>query len=152
MSLSPEDLFEVLQTIWSTQLGLELDDDGQPSGLVTDSKDGLMTGTVQISGGFTGAVHLVCGRGVIRTAAAQMFSVPEDDLSNEDLRDALGELTNMVGGNVKTLLEGTEYISLPTVIEGSNYGIARLASDIVAEAQGVFENQPLHVVLLADQG
>lgn len=152
MSLTSGDLFEILQAIWSTQLGLELDEDGQSSDLVVDSEDGLMTGTVQISGGFTGAVHLVCGRGVIRTAAAQMFSVPEDDLSDEDLRDALGELTNMVGGNIKTLLAGTEYISLPTVIEGLNYGIARLASDIVAETQGSFENQPLQVVLLADQG
>lgn len=152
MSLTPGDLFEILQTIWSTQLGLELDDDEQPSDQVTGLKDGLMTGTVQISGGFTGAVHLVCGRGVIQAAAAEMFSVPEADLSNEDLRDALGELTNMVGGNIKTLLEGTEYISLPTVIEGSDYGIARLASDIVAEIQGSFKSQPLHVVLLADRG
>lgn len=152
MGLNSGDLFEILQTIWSTQLGLELDDPGQHSDRMIDSEDGLMTGTVQISGGFAGAVHLVCDRMVIRTAAATMFSVPENDLSDEDLRDALGELTNMVGGNIKTLLSGTEYISLPTVIEGSDYGIARLASDIVAQARGSFEKRSLQVIVLADRG
>lgn len=150
MSLTPGDLFEILQTIWSTQLGLDLSHAEHYPGPEIKTTAELMTGTVQISGGFTGAVHLVCSREVIRAAAAQMFSVPKDDLTNEDLRDALGELTNMVGGNVKTLLAGTEYISLPTVIEGSDYGVARLASDVVAQVQGSFENHPLGVVLLAD--
>lgn len=150
MSLSQGDLFEILETIWSTQLDFELDHDEQPSARTEDSEESLMTGTVQISGGFSGAVHLICGRSVVRAAAARMFSVPEADLSDEDLRDALGELTNMVGGNVKTLLPGSEFISLPTVIEGSNYGVARLDSDVVAETQGSYEGRPLRAVLLAD--
>ena len=79
-----------------------------------------------------------------------MFSVPEGELGDEDLRDALGELTNMVGGNIKTLLPGSEFISLPTVIEGSDYGVARLDSDIVARAQATSEGLPLQVVLLED--
>jgi len=150
MTLTHGDLFEILEIIWSTQLGFELDD-SQQSGIVTnDSDETLMTGTVQISGGFAGAVHLICGRSVVRAAAARMFSVPETELTDDDLRDALGELTNMVGGNVKTLLPGSEFISLPTVIEGSNYGVARLDSDVVAETQGSYEGRPLRAVLLAD--
>ncbi len=150
MSLTPGDLFEILDIIWSTQLGFELDDDEQPADVPRDSREPLMTGTVQISGGFAGAVHLICGRSVVRAAAARMFSVPEAKLTNEDLRDALGELTNMVGGNVKTLLPGSEFISLPTVIEGSNYGVARLDSDVVAQTEAWYEGGPLRAVLLAD--
>ncbi len=150
MSLSPGDLFEVLELIWSTQLGLELAKDGQAGEVPMAPPEGLMTGTVQISGGFAGAVHLMCSRPAVRAAAARMFSVPEAELTNEDLRDALGELTNMVGGNIKTLLPGSEFISLPTVIEGSDYGVARLDSDVVAVSQATFEGLPLQVVLLAD--
>ena len=150
MSLTPGDLFEILDTIWSTQLGFELDDDEQPANVPKDPQEALMTGTVQISGGFAGAVHLICGRSVVRAAAARMFSVPEVQLTDEDLRDALGELTNMVGGNIKALLPGSEFISLPTVIEGTNYGVARLDSDVVAETQGLYEGRPLRAVLLAD--
>ncbi len=150
MRLTHEDLFEILETIWSTQLGFELDDNEQSDAVTKEAEESLMTGTVQISGGFAGAVHLICGRSVVRAAAARMFSVPEAELTDEDLRDALGELTNMVGGNVKTLLPGSEFISLPTVIEGSNYGVARLDSDIVAETQGFYEGRPLRAVLLAD--
>jgi chemotaxis protein CheX len=150
MTLTHGDLFEILEIIWSTQLGFELDHDEQPPARTENSEEPLMTGTVQISGGFSGAVHLICGRSVVRAAAARMFSVPEADLSDEDLRDALGELTNMVGGNVKTLLPGSEFISLPTVIEGSDYGVARLDSDVVAETQGSYEGRPLRAVLLMD--
>ena len=92
----------------------------------------------------------MCSRPAVRAAAARMFSVPEAELTNEDLRDALGELTNMVGGNVKTLLPGSEFISLPTVIEGSNYGVARLDSDVVAQTEASYEGGPLRAVLLAD--
>ncbi len=109
-----------------------------------------MTGIVQISGGFSGAIHLICGRSVIRAAAAQMFSVEEKELVDDDLRDALGELTNMVGGNVKTLLPGSESLSLPTVIEGSDYGVARLDSDVVAWTDASFLGGPLRVSLLTD--
>ncbi|MEN8163594.1 MAG: chemotaxis protein CheX [Acidobacteriota bacterium] len=150
MILTHGDLFEILETIWSTQLGLELDDDEQPALVSIDSEEALMTGAVQISGGFAGAVHLICGRSVVRAAAARMFSVSEAELTDDDLRDALGELTNMVGGNIKTLLPGSESISLPTVIEGLNYGVARLDSDVVAETQGSYEGRPLRAVLLAD--
>ena len=150
MSLSPGDLFEILELIWSTQLGLNLADDGQAGDITMDSPEGLMTGTVQIWGGFAGAVHLMCVRSVVRAAAARMFAIPEGDLKDEDLRDALGELTNMVGGNVKTLLPGSDFLSLPTVIEGSNYDVARLHSDVVAQTQATYEGQRLQVVLLAD--
>ncbi len=151
MSLSTGDLFEILELVWSTQLGLELEN-GQPPGITPSlPPEGLMTGIVQISGEFSGAVHLICSRGVVRTAAGKMFSVAEGKLEDDDLRDALGELTNMVGGNIKTLLPGSENISLPTVIEGSNYGVARLHSDIVARTSATYEGRSLHVILLEDQ-
>ncbi len=150
MSLTPGELFEILETIWSTQLGFELDDDEQSANVPADSQEDLMTGIVQISGGFAGAVHLICARSVVRAAAARMFSMPEGDLGDEDLRDALGELANMVGGNLKTLLPGSEFISLPTVIEGSNYDVARLDSDVVVRIEASYEGKPLRVVLFVD--
>ncbi len=150
MSLTPGELFEILETIWSTQLGFEIDDDEQAATVLGDSTENLMTGIVQISGGFAGAVHLICARSVVQAAAARMFSMPEGDLGDEDLRDALGELTNMVGGNLKTLLPGSEFISLPTVIEGSDYGVARLDSEVVARTEASYEGQPMRAVLFAD--
>ncbi len=150
MSLTPGELFEILETIWSTQLGFELDDDEQSANVPADSQEDLMTGIVQISGGFAGAVHLICARSVVRAAAAQMFSMPESDLGNEDIRDALGELANMVGGNLKTLLPGSEFISLPTVIEGSDYDVARLDSDVVTRTEASYEGQSLRAVLFVD--
>ena len=151
MSLSTGDLFAILKTIWSTQLGFDLDQNSHTDDVLTGSQEDLMTGIVQISGGFAGAIHLICGRSVVRAAAARMFSVPEADLKDEDLRDALGELANIFGGNVKALLPGSEFLSLPTVIEGSDYGVARMDSDVVEKTEATYRGQPLRASLFKDQ-
>ena len=75
---------------------------------------------------------------------------PEGDLTDADLRDALGELTNMAAGNLKTLLPGSDDISLPTVVEGSDYGLTRLDSTLVAQTRASLDGLPLAVALYAD--
>jgi chemotaxis protein CheX len=50
---------------------------------------------------------------------------------NDDVRDALGEISNMVFGNVKTELEeelGPLKLSIPTVIVGSSFDVRSAAS------------------------
>ena len=60
---------------------------------------------------------------VARRAAAVMFELDASAASLEDMQDAVGELTNMTGGNVKALLEGQCALSLPAVVEGRDYSI-----------------------------
>jgi chemotaxis protein CheX len=44
-----------------------------------------------------------------------MFAMSEDELSEEEIRDAVGEIVNMVGGNLKGIVEGESSLSLPCV-------------------------------------
>ena len=55
--------------------------------------------------------------------AEAMFAADPGSLSADEVSDALGELTNMVAGNVKALLPESCAISLPTVALGTNYKI-----------------------------
>jgi chemotaxis protein CheX len=152
MSLVETELREIMKNIWETQLGMDLTDSEvvlRPS----EDDDGadLMTGSIQISGAWNGAVHVYCSRKLITRAAALMFAVEGNELSEEDVRDALGELANMTAGNVKALLAHDSYVSLPTVVEGSDYDLTVLESELLSEASFTFAEEWLTVAVFQSQ-
>ena len=71
---------------------------------------------VEIVGPWTGSVVLTCGSetAVALTRALLREHAPEV-LEEEDVDDALGELANVVGGNVKAVLPGPSVLGLPEV-------------------------------------
>lgn len=110
----------VVRTVWSTQLGLDIRDaDGvdRPAG-------DTMTAAIHVSGDFRGSVRLDCSRALLRRATAIMFDLPEAELDDDDERDVIGELTNVVAGNIKALIPGNSSISLPTIIDGTDYRVS----------------------------
>jgi chemotaxis protein CheX len=56
------------------------------------------------------------------------------------MQDAITELSNMVGGNIKALLPQPSRLSLPTVFEGQDYKLrvpgAVCVSRLIFESQG----------------
>lgn len=73
-----------------------------------------LAGWVEIYGAWSGTVVLRCDEGFAHTCAAIMLG--DDACGDDATRDALGELTNMVAGNLKALLPTPSRISLPNVI------------------------------------
>ena len=71
---------------------------------------------VDVVGPWTGSVILTTGRD---TAAgltrALLGEHAPDELEDEDIADAFGEIANVVGGNVKAALPGPSALSLPDV-------------------------------------
>jgi chemotaxis protein CheX len=118
---SEEQVRAVVRNIWSTQLGMEIEDLPDPRGATSGE---TITAAVQISGDFVGGIHLEGSRALIQKAAATMFSLPEDQLTEEDERDVVGELANVVAGNIKALIPGRNVISLPTIVEGTDYTVS----------------------------
>ena len=51
-----------------------------------------------------------------------MFGKALTETEPDEIEDAFGELTNMVGGNFKTLLEGDCRLSVPSVMGTVPYG------------------------------
>ncbi|MGY1689391.1 chemotaxis protein CheX [Geodermatophilus sp. SYSU D01105] len=71
---------------------------------------------VEIVGPWTGTVVLTCGRDTAeQLARALLREHAPDQLEAEDVDDALGELANVVGGNVKAVLPGPSVLGLPEV-------------------------------------
>lgn len=113
-AVSIEDVAAVTQEVWSTLLGLDL----HPAATSTVPSPSV-TGCVQITGEWEGAVLLSCSEQFARTATEAMFMT--DEVTEDDIIDAVGELTNMVGGNVKSLLPGPSQLSVPSVASGEKY-------------------------------
>ena len=117
----------IVSTVWDSVLGIQVEPENPLA--VFSHHDGdspadhahTYAGVVQISGAWDGAVTVQCSAKAARHAARTMFGLSDEDVSLSDLQDALGELTNMTGGNIKALLPETCYLGLPVVVEGVDY-------------------------------
>jgi chemotaxis protein CheX len=121
--MTPEEtqIRAVIRSVWSTQLDLEILDDRTPP----ENPDApTLTAAIHIGGDFRGGIRLECSRSIVRRAASIMFGLPEERLSKDDERDVVGELTNVVAGNLKALIPGANSISLPIIIDGTDYEVS----------------------------
>jgi|WetSurMetagenome_2_1015567.scaffolds.fasta_scaffold20848_5 chemotaxis protein CheX len=81
----------------------------------------LITAAISLAGSWKGAVLVECGLSEAFLFTSRMIGIDAPTSLNDDVRDALGELANMVGGNLKSVLPGGVTLSLPTVVWGVDY-------------------------------
>lgn len=110
MDLSNEDIESITNAVWESIVGAHLDP--QPNDA---SHKGSLTGTVELSGAYEGLVSVEIDDALVRGAASVMFQMPADQVSIDEMTDAVAELTNMVGGNIKCLVEQPSKLGLPSV-------------------------------------
>lgn len=114
-------------------------------------------------GGFTAIVGLagaLCGVVTVRSTAktaSQMARVMlghtralEEQSCEEESVDAIGEMCNMIAGNFKNKLEGTDercMLSVPSVISGGEYTFRSLVHGPPIEIVVLFEDAPVAICL-----
>jgi chemotaxis protein CheX len=122
---------QIVQSIFSTMLNKDLVRVDEPTLVDRES----LLATVQISGQWMGSVVLALSSDAAHTAAATMLQISDHDVTDVDKQDVAAELVNMVGGNLKSLLPGPSFLSLPTIVSGSDFGLrmhhAQLIDDVV---------------------
>lgn len=91
-----------------------------------DSKpdaDSEVVSFIGLAGAWAGSGSLNCSAAMARRACANMLRTDAPTV-NEEVLDAIAELTNMIVGSVKTELEnqlGPLGLSIPTVVYGRNF-------------------------------
>ena len=70
--------------------------------------------SVSISGEWNGTVLVACSAPLARLVTAQLLLTADADLADDDVRDAVSELANVIGGNVKSVMPGPSVLSLPS--------------------------------------
>ncbi len=112
----------VLQ-VFSTMLGVEIQQ-GEVSVEASnpEANDGVVS-LIGIAGTWAGTGSITCSPVLACRICAQML-MTESTSVDEEVLDAVAEVTNMVVGNVKTDLEqhlGPLGLSIPTVVFGRNF-------------------------------
>lgn len=111
------------EAVFSTMLDAQVTFEGaaierQPPG----PSDGVVS-FIGLAGAWAGSGSLSCSPGMACRVCAQMLMAEFSAVDNEVL-DAVAELTNMIVGGVKTDLEprlGPLGLSIPTVVYGKNF-------------------------------
>jgi chemotaxis protein CheX len=108
-----ESVTDIVSSVWQALFGLEVTPVVPPPP-DPDAKE-LLSACIRISGAWSGAVVARVSFDLARRTSAIMLAQPLADTTIDDARDCLGELVNMFGGNLKALLPGPSWLSLPTV-------------------------------------
>jgi chemotaxis protein CheX len=139
--MTDEEVLGITRDVWESFTGrtIELvDDQVRPDGDVT-------VGCVTVTGEWQGNVLLACPARLARMAASAMFELPAEQLDDEQVGDALGELTNMIGGNIKSLIPGPSRLSMPTVTVGASPTVPTPHAELLSRVSLVCEGLPLTV-------
>jgi chemotaxis protein CheX len=137
------DLAEMVEQVWVSYLDPEglspliaNGDDAQPSDVHS---------SVSITGSWTGHVVYASSTVAAKRAAAAFLAVEPDDVSPEDLSDVLGELANIVGGNVKAMLPAGAQLSLPQVVLAPESATKYPSAERVSGLYGLWDGEPVSI-------
>jgi len=139
-------LAEITETVFLSMLGFPIDLSAFAEAPATPSS---LIGAVEIGGAFDGAVTIECSAAFARKAAAVMFSIAEAEVDSAEMADTLGELANMIAGNLKALVGGGCQLSLPTVALGAPPKLAMEGLCVKSALPFRSEGHPVRVQLLA---
>ena len=143
VAVSEDVLAEMVEQVWLSYLDPEgvsplvrTGEDGQPSDVHS---------SVSISGSWTGHVVYASSTAAARRAAAAFLAMEADEVSQEDLSDVLGELANIVGGNVKAMLPAGCLLSLPQVVLAPDSATKYPNAERVTGLYGLWEGEPVSI-------
>lgn len=108
MNINESDLESLTRDIWATMVGLDLVD-----AVMAGSPEPGISSQVEIQGDTEVALRIDCSMELARKVAARLFEMPEEELETELVLDAMSEMANILGGNIKGLWPGAIKLSLP---------------------------------------
>lgn len=138
-----DDLAEMVEQVWVSYL----DPEGiNPLVLNGDAKQlSEVHSTVSITGSWHGHLVFASSRDAAKKAAAAFLAMEPDEVSQDDLSDVLGELANIVGGNVKAMLPAGCYLSLPTVVLAPDTASYYPTAERITGLYGVWDGEPVSI-------
>jgi len=136
-----DDLREIADQVWSAYLDpegvrpFELGEPKQPATAVSAS--------VSLTGAWHGHVVVTCSSEAARHAAAAFLAMGTEEVGDEDITDVMGELANIVGGNVKSMLPPATLVSLPHVVNGASNRFPTTRQ--ICELAGTWLDEPFSI-------
>ena len=114
-----------VQEVFETMLSMDLT---EKAGATFDQPDGVtIVGSVSFAGDVLGNVNIRVGEPFARQIAAGMLGMSPEELDGgEEINDVIGELSNMIGGSLKSKLCDAGFsctLSIPSITMGRDFTI-----------------------------
>ncbi|GAA2696979.1 chemotaxis protein CheX [Actinoplanes palleronii] len=143
VEVDENDLAEMVEQVWESYLDPEgvsplipTYDENQPSEVHS---------SVSITGSWSGHIVYASSRAAAQRAAAAFLAMEQDEVSEEDISDTLGELANIVGGNVKAMLPPGSHLSLPQVSLAPETSARFPNTQRISGVYGLWEGEPVSI-------
>lgn len=117
---TPEDLQEIAEQVWASYLDPEGINPLLPVMPTGSASFVSVSAAVSVTGAWRGHVVIGFSEASSRHATAALLGIDFDEVTIADITDAVGELANIIGGNVKSLLPEPSALSLPHVLTGGH--------------------------------
>ena len=136
--IPPEVVADLVSMAWQTFVGSEL----EIVEAVPAAEQPIMCSSISIGGPWSATVVLYFSRAIAFSGTATVLGMEPDELDEADVRDIIGELANIVGGNVKGFVSDADSdwsLSLPVVSDGMlSVPGSRLATEVLFICDGEF--------------
>jgi chemotaxis protein CheX len=137
-----------VEMIWSTVLRMDV----TPERNETAPPQSAIEGRIRIRGGWHGTIVLQTDEKLASRAASKMLCLATGaSASDKDAHDAIAELTNILGGNLKALLPGPSQLGLPVAGPSNDHGLGPIKGHMLAELAFHCDTMPLRVKLFEDE-
>lgn len=135
--IPPEVVADLVSLAWQTFVGTELIPVEPTASSTTEA---VMCSSISIGGPWSATVVMHFSRTLAFAGTATVLGMEADEVEEADVRDILGELANIVGGNVKGFVSDDHNdwtLSLPVVSDGfQSVPGSRLATEVVFDCGG----------------
>jgi chemotaxis protein CheX len=142
--VNAEMIAQTVEAVFLNMMNLEVSPGGTPWAPSHDQ----LTSAVHLSGVWNGALLFECDRRQACRFAGRFLSMDAPGAVTDDVRDVLGELANMIGGNMKSALAAGLSLSMPSVTDGSDYGLLVRGSEVQERLAFQCADGPFWVTLL----
>lgn len=135
MQFFENEIKEYAEFAWST-----LDFKITPSsGQLNEDLGNSISANIQISGQWQGIIALMIEHDLAQQLAVKMFSIEKGQVTDREINDALLEMINIIGGNLKSLLPQPNQLALPMIeLKGNRvqFPFTEKLSEIVFDCLG----------------
>jgi chemotaxis protein CheX len=116
--MNPDDnsLAQIAEAVFETMLGIEI----APAEQIWEPNPEGVIALVKLTGTWNGAVTLETTKDQACDFTGAFLSLPAPDAVDGDVRDVMGELANMIGGNLKSTMAHGAHLSAPQVMAGAD--------------------------------
>ncbi len=130
-----QEIREYAEFIWTSQFGMSVT--SSQSSAPQDRSD-LVLGIVNITGKEPASVVVKIEPKLIESLTEIMFALDKGKATQDEMRDAISEITNQIGGNLKSLMPQPSSLSIPVVIlddKKPQFPHAKPVTDVAFECQ-----------------